>query len=438
MENLLAARTQMGMSLVFHIIFAVIGVALPALMFIAEFLWLKTGDDVYLKLAKHWAKGTGILFAVGAVSGTVLSFELGLLFPVFMRFAGDIVGMPFSLEGFAFFTEAIFIGIYLYGWDKVPPKAHLLAGAMVAVSGAASAVFVVTANAWMNTPRGFQLDNGWPVNIDPIAAMMNPAAAPEVLHMVIASFVATGFMTAGIHAFCLLKDSKNLFHQKALAIALAVGGIAALAEPLSGDLIARVVAYNQPAKLAAFEALYKTQTQAPMTIGGIADSQTETTNFAVTVPGMLSMLAFGNVDAKVTGLNEFPRQDWPNVLATHLAFDTMVAIGSLLALVSLVAFWLGLKTRSLFQSEWFLRVLVLCAPLGFAAIEVGWCVTELGRQPWVIYGVLRTAHAVTPMPGVVYTLATITALYIFLSAIVILLMRQQLIDSPEIYSSERE
>jgi hypothetical protein len=217
MNDLLAARSQMAMSLAFHIIFAAIGIAMPLLMIIAEWKWLRTKDSIYLTLAQRWAKGPAILFAVGAVSGTVLSFELGLLWPGFMGYAGSIIGMPFSLEGFAFFTEAIFLGIYLYGWKRVPPRAHLFAGVMVAVSGVLSGIFVVIANAWMNTPVGFRLVDGKPVDIDPIAAMMNPAAFSQTLHMTLAAYAATGFVVAGIHAFMLRRDPDNRFHRAALA-----------------------------------------------------------------------------------------------------------------------------------------------------------------------------------------------------------------------------
>lgn len=215
MDDLLIARCQMGMSLVFHIIFASAGIAMPLLMVIAEWLWLRTRQEVYLSLAKRWAKGSAILFAVGAVSGTVLSFELGLLWPKFMAFAGPIIGMPFSLEGFAFFTEAIFLGIYLYGWDRVRPVAHLASGMLVAVSGAFSGLFVVIANGWMNTPTGFRLVNGQAVDVDPVRAMLNPAGLPETLHMLIAAYSATGFVVAGIHAWLLLRDRSNCFHRTA-------------------------------------------------------------------------------------------------------------------------------------------------------------------------------------------------------------------------------
>src|ERR1041385_8082029 len=277
MDDLLAARSQMAMSLAFHIIFAAIGIAMPLLMIIAEWKWLRSRDEIYLTLAKRWAKGTAILFAVGAVSGTVLSFELGLLWPGFMGYAGSIIGMPFSLEGFAFFTEAIFLGIYLYVWTRVPPRAHLFAGVMVALSGVLSGIFVVIANAWMNAPTGFRLVDGKPVDIDPIAAMLNPAAFSQTLHMTLAAYAATGFVVAGIHAFMLRRDPNNRFHKIALGIALVVGGIGALMQPLSGDHLAKSVAHSQPVKLAAFEGHFQTERGAALRIGGIPDEAAGTT-----------------------------------------------------------------------------------------------------------------------------------------------------------------
>ena len=242
MDNLLAARSQMGMSLAFHIIFAVIGVSLPLMMTIAEWRWRSTGDPAYLFLAKRWAKGTTILFAVGAISGTVLSYELGLLWPRFMQYAGPVVGMPFSLEGFAFFTEAIFLGIYLYGWSRVPGSLHLLGGVIVSLCGLISAVFVTLVNGWMNTPTGFEIVDGKFQNIHPFIAMMNPAGIPEAVHMVLAAYTAAGFATAGIHGFLLLRRGRNRFDEVAIGIALAVGGCAVLVQGISGDALARMVA----------------------------------------------------------------------------------------------------------------------------------------------------------------------------------------------------
>jgi cytochrome bd ubiquinol oxidase subunit I len=432
MDDLLAARSQMAMSLAFHIIFAAIGIAMPLLMIIAEWKWLRSKDEVYLTLAKRWAKGTAILFAVGAVSGTVLSFELGLLWPGFMGYAGSIIGMPFSLEGFAFFTEAIFLGIYLYGWKRVPPRAHLFAGAMVAVSGALSGIFVVIANAWMNAPTGFRLVDGKPVDIDPIAAMMNPAAFSQTLHMTLAAYAATGFAVAGIHAFMLARNRESRFHRAALAIALVVGGVTAILQPLSGDLLAKSVARTQPVKLAAFEGQFHTEQGAAFRIGGIPDEAAGETRYTIEIPYLLSVLAYGDPNAVVKGLNEFPADQRPPVAIVHIAFQIMVGCGVAMMLVALWAAWRYLRGRrqhTWLDSKWFLRVLVIAAPLGFIAIETGWVVTEVGRQPWIIYGVMRTSEAVTPMPGLILPFITFTVLYFFLAAITVWLLFRQVVST---------
>jgi len=435
MNDLLAARSQMAMSLAFHIIFAAIGIAMPLLMIIAEWKWLRTKDEIYLTLAKRWAKGTAILFAVGAVSGTVLSFELGLLWPTFMGYAGAIIGMPFSLEGFAFFTEAIFLGIYLYRWTRVPPRAHLFAGAMVAISGALSGIFVVIANAWMNAPTGLRIVDGKPVDIDPIAAMLNPAAFPQALHMTLAAYAATGFVVAGIHAFMLLRDRQNRFHKAALAIALAVGGVASILQPLSGDLLAKRVAKTQPVKLAALEGQFETRNCAPLRIGGIPDEEAGVTRYAIEIPCLLSILARGSPKSYVLGLNEFPRDQWPPVVIVHISFQIMVACG---VAMMLIALWGGLRflwsiarNKSWLESKWFLRALVLAAPLGFIAIETGWVVTEVGRQPWIIFRVMRTSEAVTPMPGLIVPFVTFTLLYILLAIVTVWLLLRQVAASPQ-------
>ncbi len=430
MTDLLAARTQMAMSLGFHIIFAEIGIAMPLMMVIAEWKWRRTGDGAYLELARRWAKGTAILFAVGAVSGTVLSFELGLLWPGFMEAAGPIIGMPFSLEGFAFFTEAIFLGIYLYGWKRISPRAHLFAGIMVAVSGAASGIFVVIANAWMNAPTGFDLVEGRITNIDPIAGMMNPMAFQQTLHMTLAAYAATGFAVAGIHAFLLLFDRENSFHRRALSIALMVGAPAALLQPISGDMSAKAVARTQPAKLAAMEAHFETRTRAPLLIGGWPDMDRGDVDYAIRIPGGLSFLAFGDFDAEVKGLEEFPRDEWPHVPIVHTAFQIMVALGTYLALLSLLVAVAALRRHDIGSDRRLLVAIALAAPMGFIAIEAGWTVTEVGRQPWIIYGVLRTADAVTPMPGLVYPFLVFTILYCFLGVIVAWLLYRQILRSP--------
>ena len=321
MDTLATARSLMALSLAFHIVFAVIGMAMPVLMVVSEGLWLRTGDPVYLDLTKRWARGTAVCFAVGAMSGTVLSFELGLLWPWFMAYAGAIIGMPFSLEGFAFFLEAIFLGIYLYGWQRVRPTTHLFAGIVVALSGALSGVFVISANAWMNTPTGFRLVNGMPTDIDPLRAMMNPAAAAEIVHMLVAAYAALGFAVAGIHARMLLSKSRSAFHSRALIVALLVGAPAAIAQPFAGDFAARVVARTQPVKLAAMEGQFETRRGAPLHIGGWPDPDSATMRFALEIPGGLSWLAYGDPHALVAGLEDVPRTEWPPVRIVHVAFQ---------------------------------------------------------------------------------------------------------------------
>jgi cytochrome d ubiquinol oxidase subunit I len=426
--DLLYARWQMGLSLAFHIVFAVIGMAMPVMMVAAELAWLRTRRPVYLDLAKRWAKGTAILFAVGAVSGTVLSLELGLLWPSFMELAGPIIGMPFSLEGFAFFLEAIFLGLYLYGWDRLHPRVHVLSGIVVAIGGALSGAFVVTANAWMNTPAGFRVVDGSPVDVDPFAAMFNPAAGAQVLHMLLAAYAAVGVAVAGVHARLLLRDPANAFHRRAFAIALAVGLPPALVQPLAGDWAGRVVARTQPAKFAALEGQFATQAYAPLRIGGLPDVERAETRYAIEIPGGLSFLAHGDPSAQVTGLNDIARELWPPVAAVHVSFQVMVGIGLWLAFLALWAGALWWRGR-LFKSRPFLRAMFLSTILGFVAVEAGWMVTELGRQPWIIQGVMRTSEAVTPMPGLLVPFIVFTLIYIGLGGVVAALIRRTVLET---------
>jgi len=437
MSNLLAARTQMAISLAFHIVFAEVGIALPLMMTIAEWRWRRTGDNAYLELAKRWAKGAAILFAVGAVSGTVLSFELGLLWPGFMRYAGAIIGMPFSLEGFAFFTEAIFLGVYLYGWDRIAPRAHLASGALVAASGALSGIFVVIANAWMNAPTGFRLVEGQPVDIDPVAAMASPAALPQAVHMTIAAYASTALAVAGIHAYVLrrrraapLTESLLRFHRAALSISLAIGIPAAIVQPLSGDMSARFVGKWQPVKLAAMEGQFDSEVGAPLRIGGWPDLESEKTPFAVEIPRGLALLAYHDPNALVPGLRSFPREDWPPVHVVHLAFQAMVGLGTAMALVSIWAGCVGVRRRQLRyepRDRMLLLALIIVAPFGFLATEAGWLVTEVGRQPWIVFGVLRTRDAVTPMPGLAVPFVLISLLYCALGVAVLWLLWRQIV-----------
>lgn len=429
MDDLLWARWLFGTSLVFHIVFAAVGVAMPLMMVAAEWRWRRTGDAAWGELARRWAKGTAILFAVGAVSGTVISFELGLLWPAFMRFAGAIIGMPFSLEGFAFFTEAIFLGIYLYGWERVSPRLHLASGLAVALSGAASAFFVTLANGWMNRPSGFSLAGG-ALEVDPFAAMFSPGWAVQVVHVLLSCYAAAGFAVAGIHAFLLRREPGNRFHRAALGAALAVGGVAALLQPISGDFSARLAARDQPAKLAALEGQFRTERGAPLRLGGIPDVRAGETRWALEIPRGLSLLAFHDPGAEVRGLEAFPRDQWPNPLLVHLSFQVMVAAGSAMALVALWGLVLAWRRREVPTGRGFLLAVALAGPLGFVALEAGWLTTEWGRQPFSVQGVMRTAASVTPVTGLAVPFWLFTALYLFLGAVTAALLRRQIRHSP--------
>lgn len=413
----------MALSLGFHIIFAEIGIAMPLLMVLAEWQWHRTGDETYLRLAKRWATGSAVLFAVGAVSGTVLSFELGLLWPRFMKFAGPIIGIPFSLEGFAFFTEAIFLGVYLYGWNKISARAHMTAGVIVALSGAASAVFVVMVNAWINTPTGVTVVGGEITELDPIAGMFNPSTFQQVLHMLIAAYAATALAVAGLHAAILRKKGDTPFHRRAMMLALAVGAPAAILQPISGDISARVVARWQPIKLAALEGHFETQAGAPLHIGGIPDADAGVTRYALEIPRGLSLLAFHDPNAVVIGLKKFSRDYWPPLIPVHLAFQLMVGLGTSMALVSLWVAVTYFRKRDIVLNRKLLFAIAIVTPFGFLATEAGWTVTEVGRQPWVVVGLVKTAAAVTPMTGLLYPMALFTLLYIGLTAIVVVVMR---------------
>ena len=415
----------MGMSLGFHICFTAIGIGLPLLLLIAEGISLRTGDATYRVLAKRWGRVAAVLFAVGAVSGTILSFEFGLLWPTWIDFSGSIIGMPFALEGFAFFTEAIFLALYIYGWDRLSPLAHWLCTIPLVISSAASAFFVISANAWMNQPRGFEVIGGKAVNVDPWAAMFNPAMPYEVVHGTLAAYVATGFAVAGVYAVAMLRGDRSEYARKALILALAVGAIATPLQIASGDLSARFLAHNQPEKFAAMEGQFKTERGAPLRIGGIPDPEDGTTRYAIEIPNLGSFMAFEDFDAEVRGLESFPQDEIPNVRLVHFSFQAMVGIGIFLLFVGAWFWGLAWWKKRVDPPRLQLLAVAATAPLGFLAIEAGWFVTEFGRQPWIIYRLMRTADAATPREGIFYVFLVFLLVYIALAAgLALLLLRE--------------
>jgi len=423
-----AARMQMALSLGWHIILACFGVGMPAITLIAEWRGHRTGDVNYRLLARRWAKAMGVLFAVGAVSGTILSFEMGLLWPGLMDTYGQVIGLPFSLEGIAFFIEAIFLGIYLYAWDRMPPVQHMLTGVPIVLAGVASAFFVVTANAWMNQPTGFDMEGGQVVAVDPWAAMFNPATPPQTVHMIIAAFMVAGFGMASVYAVAMLRGRRDRYHRLGFLVPFTVAALLSPVQIVVGDWAAHFVADNQPMKLAAMEGLFETERGVPLHIGGIyVDGEMR---YALEIPNGLSLLADFDPDAELQGLEEVPPDERAPVNVVHLSFQIMVGLG--FAMLGLAA-WMGLawwRRRDLPRSPWFLRGAALSGVAAAVALESGWVTTEVGRQPWIVYGIERTEDAVNPAPGLVYGFVLVAIVYAVLTVATVYVLRRLAQDPP--------
>ena len=420
---LLEARQMQALSLGVHIPLVCFGISFPAMVLFLEGLWLRTGDETYRALAKRWSKVMLILFAVGVVTGTILSFELGLLWPRFMEQWGEVFGFAFALEGVAFFIEAIFITIYVYGWDRLPARTHFLAGFPIVLSGIAGATFVIAVNGWMNNPTGFDLgSNGEVTNVRPLEALFNDNLWHELVHMYLAGFLVAGFLVAGVYAYAWLRGRRDRYHRAGLIVPLAVVAIVAPTQLLVGDWAARTVAENQPVKLASMEGLDETTEGAPLTIGGIYLNGK--VYGGVAIPDLLSLLAFHDPNAEVQGLDTVPADDRPPVAWVRNAFQVMVGIGTLLALIAVWFLWSRWRRGSLPGSKWFYRAVVLAGPAGIVALIAGWIVTEVGRQPWIVYELMRTEEAVTGAEGIPVGYATLAVVYAGLIVVVLFLLRR--------------
>lgn len=423
MDNLVAARALMGLSLAFHILYATIGIGLPLLLMLAEGLALKTGDDSWHDIARRWIRPAGVLFAIGAVSGTILSFELGLLWPQFMAFSGPLIGLAFSMEGFAFFTEAIFLALYIYGEHRLSRRALFLCTIPMTLASAISAVFVISANGWMNTPTGFRLINGVVADVRPLEAFANPAWFHQAVHGTLAAYVATGFAVAGFYAAALFRGQATVHARKALVLSLAVATISLPFILASGDWAAVSVADRQKAKLAAMEAHFTTAAGSPLVIGGWPDPATGTVSYAIKIPKLLSILVHRDPNAVVQGLDAFPAGDRPDPRLVHPFFGLMVVSFFIMAGAAGWFWWLRLRRGQVTLDRGPLLVLVLASPFGMIALESGWMVTEFGRQPWIVQGFLRTSQAVTPHGGVLLVFATFLLVYLALTVGILRLLQ---------------
>lgn len=411
-----------ALSLAVHIPLVCFGIALPAMVLFVEGLWLRTGDPVYKTLAKRWSKVMLVLFAVGVVTGTILSFEFGLLWPQFMASWAEVFGLGFALEGISFFMEAIFIAIYVYGWDRFPPRIHLLLGIPVAIAGVTGSLFVIAVNGWMNHPTGFDIVNGKVANVDPWAALFNPHLWHEFIHMYLAGYLVTGFIVAGAYAWRWLKGSRSRYVRIGLIVPLCFAALTAPVQVVVGDWAARTVAVDQPTKLAAFEGLAHTTRGAAFHIGGFYENGK--IHDGIAIPKLLSLLAFHNPNAVVQGLDAVPLADQPPVNVVHFSFQIMVAIGTALLVFGafFIVWWL--RTRRLPKTRWFYRAVVAAGPLAVIALISGWITTEVGRQPWVVYRIMRTKQAVTDVGDLGVAYGVLIAVYVALAAAVFWLLRR--------------
>jgi cytochrome d ubiquinol oxidase subunit I len=380
-----------------------------------------------MAIARRWSKAVALIFIIGAVSGTVISFELGLLWPSYINFTGSIVGPLFAIEGIFFFVEAIFLGIYLYGWDRLSPRAHWICSFPIWISGIAAAFIIVTVNSWMNTPAGFQVQNGQLVGINSLQAIFNPSQPYEIVHMILAAYVWIGFGVAAVYAIAMLRGKRDEYHRKAMLLGLTIGLVSIPLQMIAGDAIARSLETQQPVKLASMEAVYNTSKDVPLHLMGIPDvPQQSWYTQGLVIPNGLSDLVGFSPDTTVIGLNTVPANDRPGdalIVIIHLAFDLMVLFGTFMTLVAFV-FWILFFVRrgKIPEYGWLLWGVILCGPMAFLAVECGWVVTEEGRQPWVIYNYLRTSDAVTVAPYLNFTFGVFTIIYIVISIILIVLL----------------
>jgi len=420
---LLQARQMQALSFVVHIPLVCFGIAFPAMVLFVEWLYLRTGDELYRTLARRWTRIMAALFAVGVITGTILSFEMGLLWPKFTATFGGVFGLGFAIEGFSFFMEAIFIGIYVYGWDRLSPRAHFLSGIPIAVAGVAGSLMVIAVNAWMNHPGGFRLVDGKAVDIHPLTALFaNSFLWPELLHMYVAGYIVAGFLLAGAYAIGRLRGRWGRYERTALAIPLTIAALASPVQVLVGDWVGRDVASAQPVKLAALEGLAHTTKGAPEHVLGWY--QDEKVKYGIAIPHLLSLLAYHNPNATVAGLDTVAKDRQPPVNVVRIAFQLMVGVGTLLALLGAWLLAVRVRSRRLPESPWFYRAVALAGPASLVALIAGWVTTEVGRQPWVVYRVMLTSQAVTGARGIVVGYATLAIVYLGVACGVVWVLRR--------------
>jgi cytochrome d ubiquinol oxidase subunit I len=422
------ARSQMAFTLGFHIILVPLGVSWAFMTLIANYRAIKRKDQAALVLAQRWSKYMAVTFAVGAVTGTVLSFEFGLLWPKFMATWGEAFGIPFAFEGLFFFTEAIFVAIYIFGWRRLKPWTHFWTGVPIVLAGIFGSISVVAANAWMNAPGGFTLDSSGTITaVDPIGVIFNDSMPLQAAHMLVAAYIVGGFLIASVYAVAILRGRNDHYHRLGFAIPFTIAAIMTPVQMGVGDLLARWVYENQPVKFAVIELVPTTSSDVPETILGHLNEDGTVTG-GIPIPGLASWLSDPDTGTAtvVQGLDSVPADDRPTIPATnlvHLCWDVMVGVGTLLFLLALWYGAIGIFRRRLPKTKWFYWVASAAGVLAVVCMEAGWIVTEVGRQPWIVYNLMRVQDAATANPGVWVTFVSIVLLYTALGATTILVLR---------------
>jgi cytochrome d ubiquinol oxidase subunit I len=422
--QLLPAREQMAFTLGFHIILVPFGVAFTFITMIANYRAIRRGDEEALLLAKRWSKVAAILFAVGAVSGTVLSFEMGLLWPELMKRYGAAYGIPFAVEGIFFFLEAIFVAIYIYGWDRLSPWLHFWSGLPVVLGGVGGTLSVVAANSWMNTPSGITVRNGQVVDVSVWRVFFNHAFWYESIHMLLAAYVVAGFAVAGVYAVGILRGRRDRYHRIGLLIPLGVASVAIPLQIVMGDVITREVFHAEPAKFAAIEILPHTGDHIPEVLGGVLIHGK--VRYGIQIPDGASLLSGFSPSTRIKGLDSIPASVRPTdrlVSIVHLCFDVMVGAGFLLlglALWFAIAWW---RRRDVIDNRWLLRATSISGVVAIVSLECGWVVTEVGRQPWTVVGRLLTRDAVQTSGNLWPFFAGAIAIYAAMSVGAVLALR---------------
>jgi cytochrome d ubiquinol oxidase subunit I len=419
--NVVPDRAQMATTLGFHIILACFGIALPSVVLLAEFIGLRRGNHTAMRLARRWSQAMGVLIAVGAVTGTVLSFEMGLLWPGLMRQYGSVLGVPFGVEGLFFFLEAIFAGIYLWGWRRLPGWAHWWSGVPIALSGIFGAMSVIAVNSWMNTPGGFTERNGRITSVDVWQVFFSRSAIYEMPHMILAAYMVVGFSVAAVYAVGILRGRLDRYHYTGFALGFVPAAVLTPFQIFVGDTAARAIAQDQPVKFAAMEYVVRTSRQVPEWLAGVYVNGN--VYAGIRVPYMDSLLVGFGPGTQVTGWDSVPPTDRPPVVwLIHLCFDAMVGLGFLLLLAGVWAAWTWWRRRRWPRPRLFWALGAVSGLAAVVAMESGWVVTEVGRQPWVVYQLLTTEAAATTNGGVLASLSIIIVVYGVLGAVTIAIL----------------